>query len=41
MAKCLEYINVDAIMHLDKMLVVYFVLIGYEIITKSSQETYS
>jgi hypothetical protein len=42
MDKGLEYIDVvDGIMHLDKMLVSYFVMIGYEIITRSSQETCS
>ena len=41
MAKGLEYVNVvDARMHLDKMLVAHCVVIGYGIITKSSQETY-
>jgi hypothetical protein len=42
MVEGIEHVNVDdAIMHLDKMLVAYFVMIGYGIITRSSQETYS
>jgi hypothetical protein len=42
MVEGLEYANfVDSRMHLDKMLVAYCVMIGYGIITKSSQETYS
>jgi hypothetical protein len=35
MAKGLEYANVvDARMHLDKMLVAYYAMFGYEIITR-------
>jgi hypothetical protein len=42
MAKDLEYANVVyARMHLDKMLVAYYVMIGYGIITELIQETYS
>ena len=42
MAKDLEYVVViDARMHLDRFLVAYCVMIGYGIITRSSQETYS
>ena len=42
MAKGLEYVNfVDARMHLDKMFVAYYVMIGYGIITRLIQETYS
>ena len=42
MAKGLEYVNVvDARMHLDKMLVAYYVMIGYGIIIGLIQETYS
>ena len=42
MAKGLEYVNVfDARMHLDKMLVAYYVMIGYGIIIGFIQETYS
>jgi hypothetical protein len=42
MAEGLEYVNVvDVRVFLDKMLVSYCVMIGYEIITRSSQETYS
>jgi hypothetical protein len=42
MAKGLEYENVvDARMHLDKMLVAYYVMTGYGIITGLIQETYS
>jgi hypothetical protein len=42
MAKGLEYVSVvDARMHLDKMLVAYYVMIGYGIITRLIQETYS
>jgi hypothetical protein len=42
MAKGLEYVNVvDTRMHLDKMLVAYYVMIGYGIITGLIQETYS
>jgi hypothetical protein len=40
MAKGLEYVNVvDARMHLDRLLVIYCVMIDYGIITRSSQET--
>ena len=39
MAKGLKYVNVvDARMHLDKMLVAYYVMIGYGIITGLIQE---
>ena len=42
MTQGLEYVNfVDAIMHLDKMLVAYYVMIGYGIITGLIKETYS
>jgi hypothetical protein len=42
MAKGLEYVSVvDARMHLDKILVAYYVMIGYGIITGLIQETYS
>jgi hypothetical protein len=42
MAKGLEYVNVvEAIMHLDKLLVAYYVMIGYGIIIELIQETYS
>jgi hypothetical protein len=42
MAKGLEYINViDARMHLDTILVEYYVIIGYGTITRLIQETYS
>jgi hypothetical protein len=42
MAKGLEYVNVvEARMHLDKLLVAYYVMIRYGIIIKSIQETYS
>ena len=42
MAKGLEYVNVvDSKMHLYKMLVAYYVMIGYGIITRLIQETYS
>jgi hypothetical protein len=42
MAEGLECVSVvDARMHLDKMLVSYYVMIGYGIITKLIQETYS
>jgi hypothetical protein len=41
MAKGLEYVSVDVRMHLDKMLVAYYVMIGYRIITGLIQETYS
>jgi hypothetical protein len=42
MVKGLECVSVvDAIMHLDKMSVAYYVTIGYEIITKLIQETYA
>jgi hypothetical protein len=42
MAEGLEYVSVvDARIHLDKMSVAYFVMIGYGIITRLIQETYS
>ena len=42
MVKGLEYVNgVDDRMHLDKLLVAYCVMTGYEIITMSNQETHS
>jgi hypothetical protein len=42
MAKGLECVSVvDARMHLDKMLVAYYVMIGYGIITRLIHETYS
>jgi hypothetical protein len=42
MAKGLEYVVViDARMHLDRLSVVYCVMIGYGIITRLIQETYS
>jgi hypothetical protein len=42
MAKGLDYVVViDARMHLDRLLVVYDVMIGYGIITGLIQETYS
>ena len=40
MAEGLEHVNVvDARMHWDKMLVAYCVMIGYGVITRSSNET--
>ena len=42
MAKGIEYVSVvDARMHLDKMSVAYYVIIGCGIITGLIQETYS
>ena len=42
MAKSIEYVNfIDARMHLDKMLVAYYVMIGYGIITELIQKAYS
>jgi hypothetical protein len=42
MAKGLEYVSVvDARMHFDQILVAYYVMIGYGIITGLIQETYS
>jgi hypothetical protein len=42
MAKGLEYVNVvDAGMHLDKMLVAYYVMTSYGTITELIHETYS
>jgi hypothetical protein len=42
MTKGLVYVNVvDARMHLVKNVIAYCVMIGYGIITRSSQETYS
>jgi hypothetical protein len=43
MAKGLDYVNViDVVMHLDKKkIVAHGVMIGYEIITRSNQDTYS
>ena len=42
MVEGLECVSVvDARMHLDKMAVAYYVMIGYGIITKLIQETYS
>jgi hypothetical protein len=41
MAEGIEYVSfVDARMHLDKMSVSYYVMIGYGIITGLIQETY-
>jgi hypothetical protein len=42
MVEGLENINVvEARIHLDKMLVLYFFILVYEMKTRSSQETYS
>jgi hypothetical protein len=42
MKKGLEHVNfIDVIMHLDKILVAYYVMIGYGIIIGLIQKTYS
>jgi hypothetical protein len=42
MVEGLDYVSVvDARMHLDKIPVAYYVMIGYGIITRLIQETYS